>query len=1113
MVVKSFSPLNSSQLDLSPPINRPQTPEPATPPTELARHSFTPTTGCSTLGLASRHLRKVNMMDFKAPGLSELGRPPMVYAQTMSSRNSSQESLTIHTTRPLSPLPPLSLKTHNSNDLVRTRCKELIADYKELQSQLTKFTHRSSQLSKTNTLRLSLLRFLRQNSDLILEEGTYDKEMHTFVLRTATHGIKVLQKWWSTLLEGLTSTKLSNIDRSAYLECVSRIMARREWEFVRRSSNEFSELLVLTLEYCFTKLVTMKNIPLSLNAFIGKVFAYAFFEVEHFAPLVLFTLFVKNYTITQLSSNLPEKLPPTHLLLVNASQKLHPSLWKYIDYLGDFEHLLNKEEFPPQLLGATCLYPPRVTTFGSLEINLKDNSWVKKWAGFGSDVFCSFFKHYFKLCTRYFSIRSEKDIFHTPGFAIVYAHILEISNSSIQHIKKFRTQQYKESSANMETMITASFAANKGIRQDLHNFIAKLPIMSIFRVMRSTIYEESELLGSCLVKCIEGILLSKSRNVHAYDFNTCEAIYDVFTEFLFHLQHDSQKFSRQLDWHFWITGLVRMIQTGHMVSQVKALCFLFNIWNLLPIDFVVENVSHNDVWIVNPDLTVVYNLSTYMISKEIWESLFGHWNPLVRHYYNRLVVFKIIGTSNDNYGSYLTFKKTVKTRLTDTYELFKKSTGEAELTLIEKLDIAPSNPIVNKKLIITPVDPLTTSPSSSTSYINILDTFSLSVPFQSMYGSRSSNSSASTLLLPSNRKIYAYDIFDEAIYSSSFGSTTSKPPARSMASSRSSTVSPSLSSASLKRSTSGYSLGRVPILGTALSFFKRGNGSEPNLQSKTQTPLPTSPIPENNYEDLKYLRPSPYLNPNPSSFSSASSRPPSFIKKSPSMLSSPTSSISEISDEDPDSSYITMPKARLSSKSPGGSVASSSRVSSTSSNTSIVSMTSMENLPTPPELLTKIPDIKRFKYKFHLAFSNDSTQIQSTITKSKNTKFFRDLPHVDAPKRPSLPFEKSSLGLMSSGPRYCESESDDGNDDYEDSDEYDEYLMIPRPPRQSLNEARDSIQYDGVKNYMLLGKFLNEWKGIVDEYEKFMKYTNEFVSSDENAFVDPMLVADIPPIK
>lgn len=995
----------------------------------------------------------------------------MAYHSASSSLNSSTESLPLPIRAARISSLPFSLHTQVSNEQVKSRCRELLVDYKELQSQLLKYRSKGSQLSRTNLLRLILLRFLRLRTDTVMDKQHYKKEMHQFVLRTASFGSKVLTDWWNDLLDDLMSgaglhEQMSNVDRSVYLECISRITARREWLFLGSGSTTYSSHLERTLEYCSTKLLTQKTVPLPTSAFIGKVFAYGFFYVDDFAKLLLFALFVKNQFIENVLDAIPQSSA------VFPRDKFIKSLHSLIDYTGDYIAVPEYQELAPRSQKCYAVNPPRMPSYGDFAFDMMDRPpWVKRWGCLDSTIFCSFLRHYFTICSNIAPSRNSDDFFHLPGAIILYSHINHVFNFSRSRMVIFRQQQQEMTTNDgrsgrfiPNTVIMPEMQGSDKMR--FEKLVNKLPIMPYLALIRTMVYECDESLALQVVQIFENMLILGAKKINVYSAIACEGFYEVFMQLLIHLQHDSQKFVRQLNWDFWISGLFRMLNSDASVSQTRALTDLFNIWSMIPLDHISDDTHTfaGEGWISNPDLPLLYNISAHLSSKPLWELLFGHWNPIVRQFYMRLVVFKIIGSLSDSYSSYLNFKKLIKANLNATFDIFNDYAKHKEITPLVALDLEPSNPLPNKKFMITTMEPKTLT----STYVDLLE------------------SQDETKLIPSGisiqtRTVYAYDVFDDAIYSSSLGSGGSTPLLMNNLDRSSSTLG---SPRGHSRSSSSTSLGRVPLLGSAVNFFKSVSGqhnTSVKIQNAVKSSFSSPLIPE--YAEFTSLKPqgnpvSPISRTPPSSFSSPSP-------------SSSMSSLSTMSDEEfkkilapfgPSTRSVSSPSSRISTSS---STASISRLSQT---------TSMDALPAPPELLTKTPQLRYFRLKLHLGMSKSSMESKLRITRNNHKLFFDNKNRHRIPRRPVLPFEGPRIGLLP--------DQDFGVLDSDDDDEVEEFLMIRRS--LSVREPCTELSFEGLNSHILLGRYLNEFNDVVIEYERFTKIADR-LHNDEFAFADPKL--------
>ncbi len=254
--------------------------------------------------------------------------------------------------------------------------------------------------------------------------------------------LAILEKWWTDCLKTLRdrSHPVISTDRAAYLEAISRLLARKEWrdalEFPNNSMSPIYEsLLYDTVDYAISKLA-LRTVPLYISAFAGKVFGYAFFYAPGIANQLLHNLNVPRSNVDR---------------IVKFLSKLnnHPINSMIGSYRSKFpSHLSNLIGFPG------FAPPPRKfsTKRNNANININDNinvlykqstdillkncktdfygPWINHWIGSNSDVFLSFVKHYYDLISLYLP-QQEDSFVHlmAPGMLIIQAHFLRIVDS------------------------------------------------------------------------------------------------------------------------------------------------------------------------------------------------------------------------------------------------------------------------------------------------------------------------------------------------------------------------------------------------------------------------------------------------------------------------------------------------------------------------------------------------------------------------------------------------------------------------------------------------------------------------------------------------------------
>jgi hypothetical protein len=1216
---------------------------------------------------------------------------------TLSSRNSSTERLSIFPEKLVSLQFPVeraeSQEQHHSIQDHFSRIQSLAQEQKKLTAQLVKYHNKSGPATRCNHIRLTLLKFLRSETQLSLPPDLDNLPADTVpkVRQCISQGIKVFTKYWLALLAELFKNwnSVSFVDKTCYLECISRLMSRKEWIHYQDGSI-YRDLLILTMNLIFKRLFNLKTLSISLNAFIGKTFCYAFFYVPKFAHILLFLLFVKNRSVqhfTNIASGIDSEKSSTY----------PQHLTHLINYKGDYDLATTD----PKLSSNNCIMPPKVKTFliqsvddkfetdftevleqhEELLIDLKDTNWVKRWAGFESDIFTTFLKHYLEVSLYYqqsqIDLNSKdqgklsKFIENQPGGIIIHSHILQIFDSNCRMLKNFKRCQFKESSnPNTNNEMVAFYSSNikNNTGKNYQNYLSGIPFLKFAKVLETLIYSSTYIDISLMIKYFESILLLRAKETSPFDPESCEVIYDILLQFCLRLNHNSKKpfysnigliisnndLLTHMNWEFWIIGLIQMVNTENMVCIAKSLSSLFNLWEIIPVGCYFDNqsldpfsesitdISKELDWIIDRKYSMSYNLSMFLISDSVWEKLFIHWQPLIRHFYMRLLAFKIVGCSNENE----VFSKIVKRKLNATYDLFLmfyKENKDYNSSLL-KFEMLPSMPIFNKKLIITylisdqsaSASPIQKHSSTSTlqvnkrnkSYVDVLEKFRKELTSSSAI---KNSYSSSTLIVPptiNTKRIYSYDIFDDAFYSSLYcGSpyssqqSSSRSPSLNVENNKSNTSSvfsrssiislpsaarresnPTSPSNGISRSSSSSTLKKVPIISSALSFFKKVNSS---ISNESRSPESTD-LSDN-------LLKSPSIIPSRISPNLPSGR--YFESPKVSAPSTPTSN-SEVSDDDSynadnhfndhnfsRSSHAAALSLNSRHEFPQQQSLSSSRVSSATSLISVMSQNSntpatttsltnnnpkasnslntMESVPPPPELFIKIPPSKSFKYKYQLIFSNDSFQnafyqnkianepsAKKTLTyrviknyddedddepeKEKRQLFFRMDEIVDnadeiVPPKPRLPLDirpnTTDIELMSNMSLSEDEEEEDrlgGDEGGKNGEELlkirdsklPDWLLSTPSTRSSASSLDSSMShhkdvmidlYQDVsnldKNWTILGKVMNEWDLIVEEYEKYL----EVLANDEKTelknedfyqwFSDPMLVCDIPPTK
>lgn len=585
--------------------------------------------------------------------------------------------------------------------------KSILKNFKKLEIGLNKFNSKHDAYS-TNLLRTILLPFLR--IDYLRKESintkTYKGLVNIF--------LSLLLKWWSSLLNYLINNNLSSIDRSVYLECISRIVARKEWFEGDDKSKEsdtndrnYDELLTLTLDYSMNKLITIKHLPLSISAFIGKIFAYSFFRIPDISHALLFLLNIKQMVFEENNKSF------NHLKVSEAElQLLYKTFPSHLHYIINFKGLTNLK-LKNQKSFFNCLVPPKNDVKG---IKNPNGSWVTRWFNSDSDIFNSFLNHYLEISSIYLPNLSELSpslLINLPGLNIILSHVYQIMKLSINKI-----------SAN-NSKIKFQFN-NKGNEfTEKSNRIYYNSIFKIFRTIRDFNHFNK---NRSLVDFIETMLINFGKKVSIYDFNKNSLILNIIFEFLNHFEH--------INWNFWLNSIYLMMEnSNHIEILLKNLSFIFNTWNYLP-DFYSQSFQKDIGTNFLSDSEMKDSFVNWLISPKMFMKLFLHYNSIVRNYYIRLLIWRVVGINN--FESSVSIKNSLKVE-NHLNQCFKHLQQFCQTH--SDIDFKPDNPMINKKFTIVPI-------------------LKADVIFEFNDEENLTLSNSSEI-----KKTHPYEIFDETIYS------------------------------------------------------------------------------------------------------------------------------------------------------------------------------------------------------------------------------------------------------------------------------------------------------------------------------------------------------------
>lgn len=930
--------------------------------------------------------------------------------------------------------------------------KQLLKSFKKLELAAGKFASKLG-ITKTNILRTTLLPFLRLQPLLDSVLSPSSKLYDSFCSISTT----VLGKWWRLLLAVLVSqNQVTSTDRNAYLECVSRILARREWACGDAELlDSYRVYLTSTLDYCISRLQALKVVPISMSAFVGKVFAYAYFYLPHVCNALLFLLNVKQSVVDSHLATLP-RIPSQEIFVAQAA--FPQTVSHLVDYRG-LTDLLRQ-----QRAAINSIVPPLKPVKG---IRDPGGPWVRRWSSCDSDIFNSFFRHYITLCDVFLSGKTVLPAAF-PGFHIIASHTYQIfavlvtrilislackpsvPAKSLPPISKSRASGHpsqspavpakNNSAPNGSTPppptspnAASGATSNASLGTPLFNQTDTnyACIIKIFKTIRDISYSSISF-ASTLTRFIDLLLVNVARTISIYDFNKNGLLLNLVHEYSNHVFDASS-----MHWEFWLGCSYLMLSTHHVQIIMRNFAFLFNVWDHipdhLPLTEYPEKIPHLRNWLTNPNESYKQNFSMWLTSTDVWSHFFTHWNPIVRSYYSRLLVWRVIGINNYESSSSIQTTRRVKNKLDAVFNTVCKelaALNEDSSFSLTTMNFVPDHPMVNRKFSIV----------ANSKFAFLGDDLSALLAVS---------------MRPSElRKTHPYEIFDEAIYT-----CTSLPS------------SPALhvntSPQDLPKNTKNHNL-----INSLSRFFKILSTEESN-----EFPM----VPPNQILSDRLDNSLLQSKRNSKSLSSLSTAPSMKSRSSSPSLMSFQSSLHSNADFSADSS--------VASDSDSSSLVSDCIGSSSSSSYSSSSSTAQ-----PPELFKVPPEIVRPIFKFDIVMDQESLCEKYHMMQNANTagKFF---PHVKAsnaslaavPKSPKIPSVSIFLNSDIYNKFYITTENYMVEEDiYSDSE------------RVEINRFNRALSKSIVSSstWLNLGKSLNEWNSVVEEFERYL--FNKVEADQEN---------------
>lgn len=315
---------------------------------------------------------------------------------------------------------------------------------------------------------------------------------------------------------------------------------------------------------------------------------------------------------------------------------------------------------------------------------------------------------------------------------------------------------------------------------------------------------------------LEKMLHALAFRANLYDIDSCVVLCDLVEEFLSSLILCSSSRTRHrvgiqninvVDWGFWIQVVQHMLVSENSNTELRALAFLFNVWDHIPIASPTTKHKHTPFFCKDPlnraptaassasklqesmfDLYyneqegLRWNCAVWLLSPQMWKRYFCHWHPLVRAYYLRLVCWRVASVGPDsgfltsvlfaNYNADV--RHLLDQRLEYTFQRFTEIAQVSIMLHKPMPSAAPCLPVLHRQLKIVYNPASSIKPLHPTQVPMIYNnngngSFELGKDNKILrrYGSQLSMSGQSNHMICTSkpRHVDPYEVFDDVAYS------------------------------------------------------------------------------------------------------------------------------------------------------------------------------------------------------------------------------------------------------------------------------------------------------------------------------------------------------------
>jgi hypothetical protein len=588
--------------------------------------------------------------------------------------------------------------------------------FRQIEGEYTTFQSKTS-MQRAKVLRTTLIPFLVDNAQTVSGLSLRPEDLD--------RRVGILNKWWNGLLDvlqGRNNQILTGTDRPAFLEAAAQIMMRPEWRVpgfsdpatdkpisvqhsnTSTTSTESEQLietihqnirsifvknLLAQLGYVIDKLC-MRSAPASLVNFSGKTCAYGFVFCPGVAEMLVRLWRIAPGTIRRIFVEAG----------IERGENLEETSKRMANYLpASVQSLIfSTQTSLSRLTQLRKAVPPGTENFNW------HGPWLGRWSGRDSDLFFNFTKFYHILIAEYLPRDlSPRDSVCVPGFAPVHAQILIVLETTLYRAAGQQAVDNFASGAGGYDGADALASLPMTIANASRNINENRLVMLLRDLLGDPQYEHSSV-RELYATSFSHVVKAAARKVSLYNndacFVLCDFMEEIFPILLRHYQNDTPF----LDWPFWFKVCRQMIQSENTLTQIRLIAFVYSVWNII----IADEQRKKDL------------VLDWLLDEDIFTAHFCHWSPMVRHYFFRLMCWRVARLDRDPTGLDLQILETLASRLNRVWAHYQYLSAEADMRDLVQPSTAPCSPAPSRCLMIIRTDTQVMPPSAFSSFDKFL---------------------------------------------------------------------------------------------------------------------------------------------------------------------------------------------------------------------------------------------------------------------------------------------------------------------------------------------------------------------------------------------------------